>query len=156
MADALRANTAQWPELLAHPAARQRPTPTQWSAAEYACHVRDTFTIFLRRLERMRIEDHPRFDNWDQDATALEDRYDLQDPAVVVGELLAAGTALADAFAAVPEGEWGRTGERSDGAFFTIDSFARYLLHDPVHHVHDITVGYGLLAARGEGGGMGR
>ena len=34
--------------------------------------------------------------------------------------------------------EWQRPGRRSDGAEFTIDSLARYLLHDVVHHLHDV------------------
>ena len=29
-------------------------------------------------------------------------------------------------------------GSRSDGAHFSVDSFARYLIHDPVHHLHDV------------------
>jgi len=33
----------------------------------------------------------------------------------------------------------GRRGFRSDGAEFTIDSFARYFIHDPVHHLWDVT-----------------
>ena len=42
-------------------------------------------------------EDDPRFDNWDQDETALTDRYDLQDPTIVTGELAQAAAAFADA-----------------------------------------------------------
>jgi hypothetical protein len=39
----------------------------------------------------------------------------------------------------VAEEQWLRTGTRSDGARFTVESFARYLIHDPVHHLHDVT-----------------
>ena len=28
-------------------------------------------------------------------------------------------------------------GRRSDGAAFRIDTFSRYLIHDPIHHLHD-------------------
>ena len=35
--------------------------------------------------------------------------------------------------------EWDRTGFRSDGAAFTVATFARYLVHDPIHHLHDVT-----------------
>jgi hypothetical protein len=35
-------------------------------------------------------------------------------------------------------GDWSRPGHRSDGAVFTIDSFTRYLLHDPLHHLWDV------------------
>jgi hypothetical protein len=46
---------------------------------------------------------------------------------------------LAEAFAAVPDDAWQRTGTRSDGARFTVESFARYFIHDPVHHLYDVT-----------------
>jgi hypothetical protein len=35
--------------------------------------------------------------------------------------------------------QWRRPGRRSDGARFSIASFSRYLLHDPVHHLYDVT-----------------
>jgi hypothetical protein len=38
-----------------------------------------------------------------------------------------------------------RTGDRSDGSSFTVESFARYFLHDPVHHVADVRRGYDRL-----------
>jgi hypothetical protein len=35
--------------------------------------------------------------------------------------------------------QWQRTGNRSDGARFTVETFARYFAHDPVHHLYDVT-----------------
>ncbi len=32
-----------------------------------------------------------------------------------------------------------RTGRYSDDASFTIETFARYFIHDPVHHLYDVT-----------------
>ena len=81
----------------------------------------------------------PAYPNWDQDETALLDRYGEQDPAAVGTELAAAGDRLADAFEAIHGDQWLCTGNRSDGARFTVESFARYLLHDPVHHLYDVT-----------------
>ena len=87
-------------------------------------------------------QDDPLFDNWDQDQTAIDDRYDEQDPGQVGLDLQAAGAVLADRFDSVPADSWTRTGRRSDGAAFTVDTFSRYLLHDPVHHVHDVNSGF--------------
>jgi hypothetical protein len=143
----LHENVDEWPALLARPDAGMRPTDDQWSALEYGCHVRDVFRLYEHRLDLMLNEDAPHFANWDQDVTAIEGRYDLQDPAVVSGDLVAAGRSLADRFASVRNGQWQRTGHRSDGATFTVDTFARYLLHDPVHHVDDIRRGNAILAA---------
>jgi hypothetical protein len=142
----LRANVAQWAELLTHSAVGQRPADDQWSALEYGCHVRDVLVLFETRLALMLNHDGPTFDNWDQDVTAVESRYDEQDPTAVLAELTTAGLSMADALDAVPTDSWQRTGLRSDGAMFTIDTFARYFLHDPTHHVTDVRNGYARLA----------
>jgi hypothetical protein len=126
----------------------ERPSPDRWSALEYACHVRDVYRIYDERLALMLAEDDPTFPNWDQDAAAVDERYNEQDPSAVVAAIEANGAALADAFDGVTGGGWGRTGTRSDGAHFTIDTFARYLIHDPVHHVHDVRRGFATLDAR--------
>jgi DinB superfamily len=141
VAGSLLENAAAWPSLLELPTAQQRPSDDKWSTLEYACHVRDVFLLFDKRLTLMLENDDPLFENWDQDKTAVEDRYDEQDPAQVADEILASGAALADSFDSVPDDAWSRTGSRSDGSHFTIDSFSRYLLHDPVHHLHDVTIG---------------
>ena len=144
--DLVRANVEVWPALLADATAGVRPTADRWSALEYGCHVRDVFALFDQRLTSMLETEAARFANWDQDATAVEQRYDLQDPAVVSEQLVAAGRALADRWDTVRDDQWQRTGDRSDGSRFTIESFARYFLHDPVHHVHDVLRGNQLIA----------
>ena len=35
---------------------------------------------------------------------------------------------------------------RTDGAHFTVDTFARYFVHDPVHHVADVEENYRRLS----------
>ena len=139
VAGMLRANAQAWPAVLAAPGAGARPEPGTWSPLEYGCHVRDVFRRFDGRLVLMLTQDAPLFPNWDQDATAIEDRYAEQDPAGVAAELLAAAATLADRFDGVRAGQWQRTGARSDGAQFTVETFARYFIHDPVHHLYDVT-----------------
>lgn len=101
--------------------------------------MRDVFELFDRRLELMLTEDDPRFENWDQDQTAVESDYATQDPGAVSDALTWAGARLADRFDTVAGAQWARRGFRSDGAEFTVDSFARYLLHDPIHHLWDVS-----------------
>ena len=132
------ANAAAWPPVLAGDA-RTRPEPSKWSPLEYACHVRDVFRLFDQRLELMLSQDDPQFPNWDQDETAVADRYGEQDPAEVAAALRRAAFAIAGRFETVTGDQWRRTGGRSDGARFTVDTFARYLVHDPVHHLDDVT-----------------
>lgn len=117
-----------------------RPAAGIWSALEYACHVQDVFRIDDDRLVLMLNTDAPRDPNWDQDATAIEPQYAGQDPARVAAELLEAGERIATRFEGVTGRQWERTGSRSDGASFTIDSFAcSFFIHDPVHHLHHVT-----------------
>jgi hypothetical protein len=59
----------------------------------------------------------------------------------VAGELVIAATRIATRFNGVSASQWSRRGSRSDGAHFTIESFARYLIHDPIHHLWDVEVG---------------
>jgi hypothetical protein len=87
----------------------------------------------------MLTEDGPHYPNWDQDATAVEDRYHEQDPSAVAAGLRDAADALATRFDSVDGAQWERTGVRGDGAAFTVESFARYFIHDPVHHLREVT-----------------
>jgi hypothetical protein len=137
--DELRAAAQALATALEQDGATRRPQPAVWSPLEYACHVRDVFRVFGGRLDRMLTEEDPLFANWDQDATAREDGYAAQDPQVVAQELLDASEVLAARFDALPAGVWERRGRRSDGAQFTVATLAQYLVHDPVHHVWDVT-----------------
>ena len=137
----LRENAARWPAVLERADVAVRPDESTWSALEYSAHVRDVFRIFRGRLDLMLTEDAPDFADWDQDRTALEERYGEQDPAVVSEELVAAASALAEGFESVPADAWDRTGNRSDGSHFTVATLARYMIHDPIHHYWDVTKG---------------
>lgn len=134
----VRRNAARWIPVLRRTDVAVRPNDHTWSALEYAAHVRDVFRIFEARLRLMLTEIDPAFPNWDQDATAVADRYNQQEPADVARELTEAAASVADAFAKVAVGDLGRTGRRSDGAVFTVATLGRYFLHDPVHHLHDV------------------
>ncbi|MFD6158017.1 DinB family protein [Nocardia sp. NPDC060256] len=137
-----RDTASRFAEVLARPDARVRPDDSTWSPLEYGAHVRDVCRLFDTRLELMLRGTTdgtvPRFANWDQDETAVTDRYGEQDPARVATDLTAAADSVARTFESVPLDQRDRQGERSDGATFTVDSFARYFIHDLVHHVHDV------------------
>lgn len=142
VANLIRANAFQWRALLeAGPEElRNRPRPDTWSPLEYAFHVRDVFELYHHRLTLMLEQDGPHYPNWNQDETAVEKNYRAADPSVVSSELSEWAKKLATLFDTVSDDQWQRTGYRSDGAAFTIDSFARYLVHDPIHHLCDATI----------------
>ncbi|MDR6794315.1 DinB family protein [Pseudarthrobacter oxydans] len=128
----------RWRAVLRRPDVAERPNGHTWSALEYACHVRDVFSLFDQRLNLMLESDEARFENWDQDQTAVDKDYANADPAVVSAELTAEGKQAAESFARVRESEWGRKGLRSNGSEFTVLTLAQYFLHDVVHHLHDV------------------
>lgn len=140
VAAANRENAAGWRDVLGRGDAwvRARPAKDVWSPLEYACHVRDVFRLFAVRLDLMLTEDDPMFANWNPNETAEAARYDLADPAIVSAELSEAAEDLAVAFEQITEEQAQRPGRRSDGAKFTVLSFARYEIHDPIHHLWDV------------------
>jgi hypothetical protein len=77
---------AEWTAVLTRDDVRVRIHEHRWSNLEYGCHVRDVCRIIDGRLASMLVEDDPMFQNWDQDETAIKERYGEQDPATVSGE----------------------------------------------------------------------
>ena len=118
----------------------RRPRPDKWSALEYGCHVRDVLRLYDYRLGLMLTEDDPLYPNWDQDETAVADRYDTQDPAAVGGGARTPRrrrSRPASAPSPAISGN-GRAGAATAPSF-TVETFASYFIHDPVHHLYDVT-----------------
>jgi hypothetical protein len=138
LAEKLRDGATRWSAVLSREDVRIRPSESQWSPLEYACHVRDVFVVFDGRLALMLESDNPTFENWDQDQTALEGRYCDQDPAVVRDEMCASARRYADRIDGVESLDWERPGLRSNGSEISVASLGRYSLHDVVHHLWDV------------------
>ena len=134
----LRENAARWPAVCSRDESAVRPEPGVWSPLEYACHVRDVCQVFEARVNLMRSEVNPTFGSWNQDDAAIAGAYSAQDPDVVSVELLAAAEAAAGSFDALVDGDWQRTGRRTNGSIFTLETLGQYFLHDLTHHLHDV------------------
>ena len=149
VAGLIRSNAASWREVLGRgEIVRTRPPghDVVWSALEYGAHVRDVHRLGAERVTLMLTEDNPEFADWDQDETAAESNYLAEDPAKVAYELAVAAGAFAGLLDKVKDTSWDRPGLRSNGSRFTIASFAKYALHDPVHHLKDVELGFEALA----------
>ena len=57
----------------------------------------------------------------------------------VIEELAVAAETVAHQLDGVQETQWQRPGRRSDGALFTVEKISRYMIHDPIHHIWDVT-----------------
>lgn len=140
VAELLHENTRGWYAVLADGDFAVRPAPHVWSRLEYACHVRDVHQVLAERVRRILAEDDPRFESWDQDATAVEEVYGEQDPAVVGTDLVERGAEAAAVYASLTAEQWQRAGHRSDGSVLTVETNARCHLHEVVHHLWDVTI----------------
>jgi DinB superfamily len=130
----------EWVQILrSSPAVAARPQPDVWSPLEYGAHVRDVYRLFDGRLVQMLDEDTPTFANWNQDETAIKERYAEQDPEVVADELEAGAQVFVARIQALTPEQYSRRGIRSDGAVFTVATFLQYFLHDVIHHLWDVT-----------------
>lgn len=136
--DLVRGYARRWADVLTRPDVAVRPAAEVWSPLEYACHVRDVCRVMQLRAELMLHEECPTFRNWDQDATAVAERYGEQDPVDVTRELTRACDDVAAVFGSVTGDEWQRPGLRSNGSAFTVETLAQYFVHDVVHHLHDV------------------
>lgn len=136
--DLIHDNTRSWYDVLDRADVAVRPDDATWSPLEYSAHVRDVHRVFAERIALMLDQDAPTFANWDQDRAAIEGDYASEDPAELVVQLVESAADVAAAYQQVPDSAWGRTGVRSNGAAFTIESLGRYHLHDLVHHVWDV------------------
>ena len=135
----VREVAGRWAHQLGKEGIRERTRADRWSALEYGCHVRDVLKLADERIGLLLDEDDPEFANWDQDETAVAERYYQQVPAVVRGDLLVAAEVLATRLDGVRDSQWERAGTRSNGSPFTVESLARYIVHDPVHHLWDVS-----------------
>lgn len=138
LAPSIRELLPRWQIALRRDDVAARTRSDRWSVLEYGCHVRDVFQIFDSRLSLMLSSDDARFSNWDQDKTAIEQHYERSMPTVVADELVAAGDRIADRFEEVSGAQWDRSGVRSNGSRFSVETLGRYMLHDVVHHLVDI------------------
>lgn len=130
----------EWVQILrSSPAVETRPAPGVWSPLEYGAHVRDVLGLTTERVELMLTAEDPTFANWDQDETALAQRYAEQDPEQVAQDLEAAAQRLVGLVAEIEPAAWERAGTRSNGSAFTVLTLLQYGLHDVVHHLWDVT-----------------
>lgn len=116
---------------------RRRPDAGTWSALEYAAHVADRFDQFGDVISRMFSETSPTIDFCDADERAVLQRYNDQDPDVVLDHLDEAASRLSAAVERVDSGSWDRTatfpfGERD------LLTMVRTAVHEGSHHLRDV------------------
>lgn len=138
IAGRLLAANPRWQSVLRGPRVAVRPAPQVWSALEYACHVNDVHALFAQRGKLIQDSVDPAFVDWNQDETALQKRYWEADPAEVAARIEEGARTAASVFTDLSPEQWSRSGRRSNGSVFTMETLGLYYLHDIEHHLYDV------------------
>ncbi|MEM9132523.1 MAG: DinB family protein [Actinomycetota bacterium] len=147
----LRANAAAWRSLLKRgDLVTQRPPTaaagsTAWSALERGCQVRDVHAHMAKQLKTALSKKNPTLSDWDRDKAAAKGKYGEQDPAKVAYDLARNAGKVADMVDRVNGDQWDRSGLRSTGRGFTVESLVRELLAAVVHQAQAAEEGYRAL-----------
>jgi hypothetical protein len=119
---------------------RTRPELGVWSPLEYACHVRDVLRLQTERILLAQKEVEPVFVPMRRDERVVEDRYNEQDPAAVVAEILSRAEAFASMLDGLDDRGWARTGVYNypEPALRTVEWIAIHTTHELLHHRGDL------------------
>lgn len=129
---------ARWGQVLQRDTAGERPSELVWSPIEYAYHVREILDLLPGRLRAMLTQADPEFQNYDGDASAVQNRTWAAEPSAVARDIALATERVVETLASVQDTGWQRTGHRSDGVGFTVGSLCQYMVHDVEHHLWDV------------------
>lgn len=127
-------------------ARRRRPDPSTWSAAEYACHIRDVLISTTVRLHRGRTENAPSVDPMFNDLRAGLFGYNQANLTAVVEETAAAAAGLCTEISRMTGPNWERVVLRRPGEQRTTRWLVRQAMHEGIHHLADIAAVRASLA----------
>ena len=115
-------------------------SPTEWSIHQVAAHMRDTEQqVFLLRVERTLAEEHPAFQNFDQDTWWTSHPYAPDEPLKkIVADFRAARGKLVRLLRAVPAKAWKNWGVHSAYGKVTLDWVALHCYHHTLEHIVQI------------------
>jgi hypothetical protein len=114
--------------------------PAQWSALEYACHVRDVLLVQRERALLARRVEAPEAVPMGRDERVAYEGYLESDPTEVAEELVVAARLLANTLGRLGVADWERTlvygwPERAERSLRWL---AAHTLHEVRHHLLDV------------------
>lgn len=116
---------------------RTHPSPSTWSALEYACHTRDCLALYDWRIRAVLSDERPVLPQMQRDALAVERAYNESDPAIVADDLRSNRERLTALLGQLGPTDWPRVGVR-EGEELSVGWMANNILHEVQHHLMDI------------------
>lgn len=92
-----------------------------WGAVEIMAFLRDWDEVFADRLNQIRTEQEPEFDQEEPDLWSIERDYHAEDPDTVVTEFRKGRNQLVAQLSALSEDDWQRTARMPDGSVVTLE-----------------------------------
>lgn len=117
---------------------RRRPADGEWSILEVVAHVGDTDERALGRVRRMLTEDEPLIPGYDQEALAVERRYNELDPSEALDRFEAIRREHIAVLEDLQEAEWRRTGIHSEQGPMDVQLYEAHVAGEDVDHLAQI------------------
>ncbi|MCG0239521.1 MAG: DinB family protein [Firmicutes bacterium] len=120
-------------------ALRWKPSEREWSLAEVMAHLADTEEEYVtRRVLPILREDRPAIAGFDQDAWAVERRYNDQDPMENLARFARWNAELVRILWTLEDADWQRVGIHSERGPVTLAELVATLARHHASHLHQM------------------
>ena len=114
----------------------QRPFPDEWSLTEVVCHLRDTeLEIHLPQIQTILTQEDPFLPAADNDAWAIERKYNKQDIAEALAGFISARLESLDLLKGLAEEQWLRKARHAIFGPSTLHDIVQFMVQHDVLHV---------------------
>jgi hypothetical protein len=110
-----------------------------WSAVQIICHLRDAEERALERMQKMRDEENPVIESYDQEAWARDRRYESQDPLAALDRFVMYRQAHREALEGLALPHWERTGQHQEMGRITILGHTLHMLSHDLGHLAQLS-----------------
>ncbi len=112
----------------------RRPDPERFTLREIVAHLADWEPIFLMRMTRIRDEEEPFLEDYDEGQLAIEHDYAHSDPQAELRRFREGRAAFVSFLKSLPEAAWERSGNRDTIGTISQEGMAVLALgHDGYH-----------------------
>jgi hypothetical protein len=117
---------------------RRRPAPDEWSILEVVAHLGDTEERALGRVRRMLSEDEPFLAGYDQEALAVERRYNEMDPDAALGRFESIRGEHVTVLEGLDDAGWRRRGVHGEQGPIDVQLYEAHCAGEDVDHLAQI------------------
>ncbi len=110
-----------------------------WTILESLCHLRDYDEFFQARARLIIEQEYPTLPAYDQEALAIERKYNEQNLMQVYAELVESRRRFIEFFFVLTNEQWERAGQHPDDGHFTMTEAVMEVSRHDLIHIEQIT-----------------